>query len=179
MKHSLMQIPNPCPNRQRPNNVTLQGIPEGPRGVNMTLRAMSRYVKQAKRQYPIRELALSLVQRNGQKDWFGEIRDIHAFVRDNIRYVKDIRGIETLATPEMTLKIGQGDCDDKATLLAALLEAVGHPTRFVALAFSPDQFAHVLVETKLGKKWIPLETTEPVEPGWYPPRVVNRMVVWN
>jgi len=164
---------------KRPDNVTLQAIPNGPRGINMTLRAMSRFVKEAKRQYPIRELALSLVRDLPSKDWRGQIHALHQYVRDDIRYVRDIRGIETLATPKITLEIGQGDCDDKATLLAALLESIGHPTRFVALAFSPGKFAHVLVETKVGKIWVPLETTENVNVGWSPPGVINRMVVWN
>jgi len=159
--------------------VTLQAIPNGPQGVYQTLRNMRRFVVQAKRQYPIRELALSLVSDKHQKDFTGEIRALHKFVRDNIRYVRDIRGIETVSTPAMTLSIGQGDCDDKATLLAALLETIGHKTRFVAVGFQPGQYAHVLVETKIGKRWIPLETTEPVNVGWYPPNVASRMTIYN
>jgi len=160
--------------------VTLQAIPDGPKGINQTLRIMRQLTRDGKRQYsPFRELALSLVERNGNKDWYGEVRDVYQFVRDKIRYVKDIRGIETLATPEMTLQIGQGDCDDKSVLLATLLESIGHPTRFVALSFTPGNYAHVLVESKIGDKWIPLETTEPVTMGWTPPGVINRMVVFN
>ena len=159
--------------------VTLQQIPDGPKGINQTLRIMRQFTRDGKRQYPLRELALSLVKRNGQKDWYGEVRDIHHFVRDRIRYVKDIRGIETLATPEMTLQIGQGDCDDKSVLLATLLESIGHPTRFVALSFYPGNYSHVLVESKIGNKWIALETTEPVETGWFPPGVINRMPMHN
>lgn len=159
--------------------VTLQQIPSGPRGIYQTLRVMRQLTREGKRQYSIRDLALSVVRRNGHKDWFGEIRDLHHYVRDRIRYIKDIRGIETLATPEKTLEIGQGDCDDKSVLLATLLESIGHPTRFVAVAFKPGVYSHVLVESKLGKKWISLETTEPVSTGWSPPGVLNRMEVYN
>jgi transglutaminase-like putative cysteine protease len=157
--------------------VTLQAIPDGPAGIRQTLNIMRQFVKAGKLNYRFRQLALSLVKRNGQKDWFGEIRDLQHFVRDNIRYIKDIRGVETVATPDITLDMGQGDCDDKSVLLATLLESIGHPTRFVAVSFRPGQFAHVFVETKVGQQWIPLETTEPVEPGWYPKGVINRMVV--
>jgi len=135
---------------------------------------MSGLVKEYKKALPIRTLALQLVKRNGQKDWLGEVRKIQEFVRDRIRYVKDIRGVETLQTPVKTLEFGQGDCDDKSTLVAALLESIGHPTRFVAVGFS-GQFAHVLVETKIGNKWIAVETTEPVGLGWFPPGVTMRM----
>ncbi len=164
---------------QKPPMVTLQKIPDGARGINHTLRVMRQFTRQGKRQYSIRELALSLVRRNGHKDWFGEIRDLHHFVRDKIRYIKDIRGIETLATPEKTLEIGQGDCDDKSVLLATLLESIGHPSRFVAVGFKPGIYSHVLVESKIGNRWIALETTEPVSTGWFPPGVVSRMVVYN
>lgn len=159
--------------------VTLQAIPDGPKGINHTLRVMRQFTRAGKRHYPIRELALSLVKRNGHKDWFGEVRDLHHYVRDNIRYVKDIRGIETVATPENTMKIGQGDCDDKSVLLASLLESIGHPSRFVALSFNPGIYSHVLVESKIGDKWVALETTEPVSTGWFPPGVINRMIVYN
>jgi transglutaminase-like putative cysteine protease len=135
---------------------------------------MSGLVKSAKSTLPVRLLALRLVRRNGQKDWPGEVRDIHAFVRDGIRYVKDVRGVETLQTPEKTLELGQGDCDDKSTLVAALLESIGHPTRFVAVGFN-GQFAHVLVETKIGTKWVAVETTEPVAVGWFPKNVTMVM----
>jgi len=164
--------------RQLPQ-VTLQQIPDGPPGINQTLRVMRQFTRDGKRQYPIRDLALSLVRRNKPKDWFGEVRDLHHYVRDKIRYVRDINGIETLATPENTLKIGQGDCDDKSILLATLLESIGHPSRFVALSFEPGIYSHVLVESKIGDKWVSLETTEPVETGWYPPGVMNRMEMFN
>lgn len=172
-----MQFPNQKPQTRR--TVTLQGIPNGPEGVNKTLRVMRQFTISGKKHYPVRELALSLVKRNGHKDWLGEVSNLHAYVRDNIRYVKDICGVETIAQPHITMEIGQGDCDDKSVLLASLLESIGHPTRFVAIGFRPGNYSHVLVETKIGNKWIPLETTEPVNVGWYPKGVVSRMEVFN
>lgn len=156
--------------------VQLAAIPDGPAGTRATLRAMRQFVKAGKEDYRLRQLALSLVGPLPAKDWWSEIQTLHAFVRDRIRYVRDIKGIETLATPDETLRIGQGDCDDKSVLLATLLETLGHPARFVAVALQPGQYSHVLVETKLGKNWIPLETTENVPAGWYPAGVRARMV---
>jgi transglutaminase-like putative cysteine protease len=72
-----------------------------------------------------------------------------------------------------------GDCDDKSVLLAALLESIGHPTRFVAIGFQPDDFEHVFVETKIADRWISLETTEPVEIGWMPQHIRARLTVNN
>lgn len=172
-----MQLANNRPKTRRA--VTLQGIPSGPKGVNATLRIMRQLTRQGKKYFPLRELALSLVENLNQKDWYGEIRALHTYVRDNIRYVKDINGIETVAQPQITVEMGQGDCDDKSVLLATLLESIGHPTRFVAIGFKPGHYSHVLVESKVGEKWIPLETTEPVSVGWYPKGVITRMEVFN
>lgn len=127
----------------------------------------------------MRETALDLTNGQRQKDWSAEVRALHSFVRDRIRYIRDIRGVETLHTPEKILDQEQGDCDDKSVLLASLLESIGHPTRFVAIGFKPGTFSHVFVETKIGDKWIALETTEPVEMGWRPARIVNSMIINN
>jgi transglutaminase-like putative cysteine protease len=109
----------------------------------------------------------------------GEIKRIHAYVRDNIRYLRDIHGVETLQSPPETLRRGYGDCDDKATLAATLLAAIGHPSRFVAIGRAPGKFSHVYVETRIGPRWISLETTEPVDVGWSPSGVLARMVAHN
>lgn len=167
-------------NAPTPMTASLGWIPSGKDGTVATLRIMGRFVREGKKALPVRSLALHLVQGLPQKDWAGEVSRIHAFVRDKIRYVKDVKGVETLQTPEKTLEIGQGDCDDKSVLVAALLESVGHPTRFVAIALKhPDEFEHVFVETKIGANWVGVETTEPVELGWQPKGVKKRLIFYN
>ncbi len=130
---------------------------------------MGRLVKEAKKTLPIRQTALSLVNGERQKDWTEEVNRIFEFVRDQVRYVRDVRGVETLQTPGKTLEFRQGDCDDKATLACTLLESIGHPCRFVAIGYgAPGHFDHVYAETKIGPRWIALETTEPVDFGVKP-----------
>lgn len=137
---------------------------------------MRSITRQAKKRLPVIELARSLVGHLPSKDWAAEVETLHAFVRDEIRYIKDPRGVETVATPEWTLAYGQGDCDDKSVLLASMLEAIGHPTRFVAIGFSPFSYNHVFVETRIGPRWVSVETTEPVDIGWRPKNVRSIMV---
>lgn len=151
-----------------PTTAQLSLIPSGKAGILDTLKAMSRFVKDGKKTMPVREAALSITQPCQQKDYACEVRAIHAFVRDSIRYVQDIQDVETVASPEKTLEYRAGDCDDKVVLLCALLAAVGHPTRFVAVSFEPGVYSHVYAETLIGDRWIPLETTEAVEAGWSP-----------
>lgn len=185
-RRALGDIDYPPPNTapaQR-ERVRVADIPEGNNGAIATLRVMRDFANEANLDPSqlIRGKALELVSGLPPRQWFAEIRALHAFVRDSIRYVRDPVDAELVQTPEATLRIGQGDCDDKATLLAALLKSIGHPARFVALDLTGDGFSHVLVETKISstgedaKDWMPLETIIDVAPGWYPKGVQKRYV---
>lgn len=57
-------------------------------------------------------------------DYF-KIFAIGHWVSNNIRYVKDPHGFEYIAPPTETLRVGAGDCDDFAVLLAVLYRSVG------------------------------------------------------
>lgn len=157
----------------------LHQIPNGVEGIRKTLKIMSKVVKAYKASPAIRELALSLTRDLQQKSYKREVERIHAFVRDEIRYIKDIKGIETIQTPIQTLRLRSGDCDDKSSLAASLLESIGHPTRFVAVGFTPDSLCHVFVQTKIGKEWISVECTENVKLGWRPPKIKKVMLQNN
>lgn len=161
---------------------TLKAIPSGPRGIADTLKEMVQLVKAGKKNMDVRETTGFLVNGCLQKDSSCEIQTIHAFVRDQIRYLQDISDVETITTPEKTLELGYGDCDDKCILIASMLESIGYKTRFVAIGFQPGVFAHVYCEVKLGNNtWFPLETTEDVAAGWEPPPrlVMAKMVYYN
>lgn len=145
-----------------------------------TLKLMRKITRQYKTDPAIRQIALRVVQGCPERDWQCEITRLFEAVRDQIRYVRDVRGVETIATPMRTLNWQQGDCDDKAVLLATLLESIGHPTRFVALKFNGQRdFSHVLLETRTGRGWLPLDTIVPKPAGWYPPEPSRRLVVHN
>jgi len=170
----LLKLP---PMEEHPQGKYVLGfIPEGPDGIRITLEVMRRLAKQYKSAPEVRELAIALTNGLDAEDWAGEVSALFYFVRDQIRYVLDVNEVETVQSPSDTLRLGAGDCDDKSTLLASLLESIGHPARFAALAFQPDNFEHVLVETEMGRHWIALETTQPVAPGWYPEGVINKML---
>lgn len=156
--------------RPTPKGVTLAQIPEGDAGTRATLKIMSEYAQAAVRDpnQAIRRKALQIFSGIPPRQYIAEVKALHAFVRDQIRYVKDPVDLELVQTPIATLQIGQGDCDDKATLLAALLTATGHRSQFVAVGFDRGPFSHVLVETKVGGGWMPLETIIPREAGWFP-----------
>lgn len=135
-------------------------MPSGINGIKFTLKEMRRLVDAGKENPVIRQAALYLVRDLRQKDYNSEIERLFNYVKNNIRYVRDIHGVELLHTPENLLKIKQGDCDDKSVLIASLLESIGHKTRFKVIGQKQNSFSHVYVEVFNKGKWIALETTE-------------------
>lgn len=142
----------------------------GPRGTRQTLRLMARLVRDAVRTQPaVRSTAADITAFIPGQAFREEARTLFEFVRDRIRYLGDVNGVETVQAPNVTLDVMHGDCDDKATLLAAMLESIGHPARFVAVGFhNPGEFEHVYVESRIGAEWVPMDTTMPVLMGWSP-----------
>jgi hypothetical protein len=144
-------------------------LSEGKRGILETANYMRTLVVQSKTDMTIRNLALSLVRFLPDKDEIGEIETVFNYVRDHIRYVKDIYGVETLSTPEHTLEIGQGDCDDKSVLLASLLESIGYSTMFKLTGYHGNEFEHVMTFVVFSNGVLTLDPTEPEPAGYEPP----------
>ena len=78
----------------------------------------------------LRELAIHLVRKFEAGD-FKQARKIFEFVRDEIQYVYDPMGLEEIQSPETTLKLRAGDCEDQAILLSSLLSAVGFESALI------------------------------------------------
>lgn len=116
----------------------------------------------------IRLLAINLCSRLRPQDFRGEAVLLHNFVRDEIRYIRDVQGVETVQTPEATLEIGAGDCDDKATLCASLFNSIGIKARFCVLNRS-GSLCHVWTQALIGGKWENSETTINLDFGESPP----------
>ncbi len=144
-------------------------IPDGKQGIFDTVNLMIDIVDKYKTDSTVRNLALSLVQFLPSKDELGEVQTIFAWVQDNIRYVKDVNGVETVSTPDRTLEVMQGDCDDQSLLLACLLESIGHPTSFKIAGYSGDDFEHVYCVVFIKGDAIHMDSTEDEPLGWEPP----------
>lgn len=122
----------------------------------------------------VREAALDAVRMAGVRphDYRGELEAVYRFVRDRVRFTRDPFDNETLQSPRYTLKTMSGDCDDRATLLAAMVRSIGIPAdlRFRAVAANrrnPRAFSHVYVVASIGGRRVPLDPTfEGVRSGW-------------
>lgn len=140
-------------------------LPPGKQGTDVTVAKMSQLsMGPWGAQSPkVRALATDILSKAGvpEKNYPAEMVAIHNWVRDNVRYTRDTHGQETLLTPEYMIsgKPGSmnGDCDDKAMLVAALLGAVGIPSRFVVVGVTPDRYSHVYLQAKPKDRWIALD----------------------
>ncbi len=144
-------------------------IPDGKQGIFDTVNLMIDIVNKYKTNLVIRGLALSLVEFLPNKDERGEVETIFSWVQNHIRYVKDVHGVETVSTPDKTLEVMQGDCDDQSLLLACLLESIGHPTSFKIAGYNGDDFEHVYCVAFVQGEAIHMDATESEPIGWEPP----------
>lgn len=65
-------------------------------------------------------------------------------INGNWRYVSDVKGGEYFATPQESLELMAGDCDDHALVMAACIKAIGGEVRLVRTT------GHVHPELKIG-----------------------------
>lgn len=164
-------------------------IPSGEAGVAATLQIMVRMTLEYRASPLVRMTAQTLVRECPSRDAICQVKTLHAWVRDHIKYLADVRDVETIQTPEYTLNMGSGDCDDQSVLMASLLESLGYQTRFVAIGVRGGGFSHVSSQVKLGTRWLNLETILPVlreawagvpagtptPIGWFPPDATRCM----
>ncbi|SNQ60404.1 transglutaminase domain-containing protein [Candidatus Methanoperedens nitratireducens] len=149
------------------------------------LRVIGKYarllIEYGKRDPQVRELAVRTASNCRGKDALCEVKSLHAYVRDNIRYIKDIANVERFATPQRTLFLEKaGDCDDSSIALSALLESIGYETRLVLV--DPQltgKFSHVIAQVLLDDEWHWMETTRKVPFDWRPPFTISYVVDKN
>jgi len=154
---------------------TLRWIPDGAAGIGATLDAMVALTRQYRTELMVRRLAEQIVAAVPGKSWGGEAEAVQNWVRNNVRYTMDVADVETLKTPVALLYDRFGDCDDMALLAGTLLSSIGHPVRYVATGSNGADYDHVYIETKIGNRWIGIETTEDVAFGWKPISTIQPM----
>jgi transglutaminase-like putative cysteine protease len=153
-----------------PVTATSRAMRSGVAGVFQTLRRMRDEVIAGRRSMTIRNAALSIVFLQPEKNEYQQANALFEFVRDNIKYIKDIHEVETISTAEKTLESKVGDCDDQCILLASLAESVGIPSMFVVAGYTTlDSFEHVYPRLFVDGMWVDCDPTESNVFGWAPP----------
>ncbi len=162
-------------------NSALMGIPAGTAGTRRTLQLMNIFILNGKVSPFIHKEAQRIASYFPSRDWIGICKALQQYVKDNVRYVPDVLGVETLQQAEYTLAMRAGDCDDQSILLASLYETIGQPTQLVAIGFKHNQYSHVFVEVQPGAAgpWYGAETIIDKPFGWTPPGVVSTLKLRN
>ncbi len=125
-------------------------LPTGDQGVKKTLANMAMLAQVDSRRPDVRTWAVGVIRSAGVGDHnvAGQVRALFEWVRDRIYFVGDPVDTEWLQAPWNTLQFGAGDCDDRATLLAAGLRTIGVSASFEVAALDrsrPSEFSHVYV----------------------------------
>lgn len=115
------------------------------------------------------------------RDWQGEVCTLMDYVRMNVRYTLDTYSIDTYRTPDRTLQLAMGDCDDMVSLLGAALQAVGYPVKVKVIQMAgQDDFHHIYVLAGIPPyeptTWMPLDATQNNPCGWEPAGIVRQKV---
>lgn len=153
-------------------------IPEGDAGHAVTVATMRElaYLPSAR----VDQLARSLLDSVGATEQLDLAYAIRHFLTVAVVFQHDPAGVETLLTPELMLEEVQvrgathGDCDDIATLAAALALACGLSVRFVTSSSSAGApWEHVHAEIQAGGFWIECDTSREAQGialNYVPPR---------
>lgn len=126
-------------------------------GTDDTIRLMKAYAlgDEGERSVRVRQWAESIIKNINPKDYLSEILAIRHWATSHIfRYTNDSRHVEQVKTPaRILLEVEQSgvalvDCDDIATLIAAVGLTIGRQASFTMAKFSSSQFTHVFARLR-------------------------------
>jgi transglutaminase-like putative cysteine protease len=168
-----------CPRLTFPR-IRIVRVPKGPRGTIVSAGLIANLIREGARDFYVRQKAIEIFREAGAapRDRWAEVCALFNWVRNNIRYTRDIFRTELLHTARRMLELRAGDCDDMAILLGAMLISTGHPVRLALAGFrpkKPDGYSHIYPEVYVKGKWIALDATMNRPMGWAPPALWKRI----
>lgn len=145
-------------------------LPRGDEGVDRTIAAMIALAHEGATDPLVRSYAAA-IQAHGP----GRVYELYDWLRRRFAFRRDIRGVEHVREPRVLLMQAprmQGDCDDLATLAAALLLAMGERPVFIVMARrAGGNFEHVFYGIIRDRKVIPFDPQERIPPGHWHERI--------
>ena len=157
--------------------VTHRNIPPSDAGVLLTADVMSKMVREARTDPPVRAAAAGILwSSGGRPDDFPAA--LARWLEAHTQLEEDPYNVELLRTPAYALQVIRedgvlrGDCDDVATLAAGLAEAAGFASRFVLLAWI-GPWQHVYTEVLAPGPpalWVSMDIQRPQGPRPGPTR---------
>lgn len=151
---------NIIPSQNQLAEVQSTDAPNGKEANLVTVKMISEIARRESSNPLIRQTAINILNKSKTKShqYLDEARAIAKWVKDNIVYVKDAKGVEQLHSPMMYLKqlkegqIPRGDCDDMSLLLCTLLLSIGHSPKVKCVRYksvnNDDPYNHIYVIEK-------------------------------
>lgn len=166
--------------------MSVQWIPGGDIATWLTLRAMRRLVRAGVSDLLTLETAQAIVRLCPPRDVRCEAEALRGWLARNFRFTRDPALVETLRPPRRLLEqiqrdgVASGDCDDAATLGAALAACIGFVPWAVVTGFRRPgaAFQHVFTVLPLepyAEGWVDLDITKPQQPV----APVSRRMMWK
>jgi len=162
-------------------------LPHGEAGTERTVDEMCRLVRSSLSDPLVVDAARRVVAACPPRNDVCRANAIRRWLAANFQFERDPVGVELVMTPRLMLdriaqgRVVQGDCDDAATLGAAIGMAVGLRARFVLLGFGPKRgdripLTHIYTALNVmvplgGRRWVQLDVTKPE--GAQPPTRVT------
>lgn len=137
--------------------VQIETIPGGAAGLRRKIARIRELVEAAKRDPWFRDQVVRIVGSVPEKDYRAERERVIGWVMRHVRYVRDPHaegGLELFTTPQRMLRdilrTGRAheDCDGHVILAAAMLETIGHPTRYRVGAVAPGDYRHIWLDVR-------------------------------
>jgi transglutaminase-like putative cysteine protease len=149
-------------------------VPKGRRGTIVSAGLIAKLIREGSCDFYVRQRAIQIFREASAppKDRWAEVCALFHWVRNNVRYTRDIFRVELLHTAHRMLELRAGDCDDMTILLGAMLLSTGHPVRLALTGFRrkrPHSYSHIYLEVSVRGKWIALDATMSQPIGWAPP----------
>lgn len=172
-------------------------IRDGVDGTADTIAQMSRQARQGSTDVLVRLWAIELLDRyelrTGQhingRDHEGIARAFFEELQEGgpgsnlVRFQNDPDRTERNESPWIQLGTsGKVDCNNQATLMAALLMSVGIPAAFRTVMTDvrrPDQFSHVYTLARVKGRFIPVDTSVPFARFGSEPRATYGVKTWE
>jgi transglutaminase-like putative cysteine protease len=105
-----------CSQSSQPR-IYLGQIPKGYAGTRKTVGYIIGLIKEGAKDFDVRQIDILFQHAVRPKDYLGEIRALFEWVKNNVRYTRDIHRVELLHTARRMLELRAGDCDDMTILL--------------------------------------------------------------
>jgi transglutaminase-like putative cysteine protease len=160
--------------------IQVRRVPPGAAGTLSTARLIAELIRDGAKDFYVRQKTIEIFRasRVPAKDRLGEVRAVFTWVRQHVRYTRDIFRVELLHSARRMLELRAGDCDDMTILLGAMLMSTGHPVRLVLAGFRRDRphvYSHIYPEVHVRGRWVPLDATVRRPMGWAPPAPWKRV----